>query len=129
MEQSSQANSHQTPQPDRTEKRLSTLEKDKMRLWKMHNDHHAQIDQLVHRVDELNQTQGQQQQSEHQINQQSGQLHQELKQLSLTLKRTRRLLYLAVILLLLVSISQVDWLPLWHASQQAFSLLQARMAS
>ncbi|MFM2475753.1 hypothetical protein [Celerinatantimonas sp. MCCC 1A17872] len=129
MEQSSSTNSHQAPQLDRTEKRLSTLEKDKMRLWKMQNDQHVQIDQLTQQLDVLNQAQGKQQQSEQQFNQQNGQLHQELNRLSLTLKRTRRLLYLAVVLLLLVCVSQVDWQPLWQASQHALSLLQARMTS
>lgn len=95
----------------------------------MQNDQHVQIAQLTQQLDVLNQEQGKQQQSEQQFNQQNGQLHQELNRLSLTLKRTRRLLYLAVVLLLLVCVSQVDWQPLWQASQHALSLLQARMTS
>ena len=101
-----------------------------MRLWKMQNDQRAQIEHLTQQMATLNQTQNQHwQQTDQHIHQDKDNVDAHLAQLSRTLKRTRRLLYLTVILLLLVCIHQIDWPLLSQASQAFRQFLQTWMAS
>ncbi|MFM2486020.1 hypothetical protein [Celerinatantimonas yamalensis] len=110
--------------PSRTQKRLSTLEKDKMRLWKMQNDQHVTIEMLTQQLSEQAQKLSKQSTFQEQRQQQ---LSSANAQLQFKLKRTQRLLNLSVILIVLLAVTQVNWLPLWHASQHIWLLIQARM--
>ncbi|CAG8999386.1 MAG: hypothetical protein CENE_01360 [Candidatus Celerinatantimonas neptuna] len=96
----------QSPQQERINKRLKTLEEDKMRLWKTQNEQQNKINALNTDTREL----ADKQSTQEEISIDKDIVSQkEINQLQSQLKSLKRQLILTTLLAILLAIWQIDW--------------------